>query len=58
VSLIGEMIQYGRYSSFVYWLGAIIVFISFVFVSNESREETEEPQEPQESTASQQTAPV
>lgn len=55
VSLIGEMIQYGRYSSFVYWLGAAVVFISFVFVNNESREESEEFKE---STESERTAPV
>ncbi|KAM3455781.1 hypothetical protein MY3296_002199 [Beauveria thailandica] len=45
LSLIGEMIQYGQYSSFVYWIGAAVVFLSFVFVSNESqgeeRKETE-----------------
>lgn len=41
LSLIGEMIQYGQYSSFVYWIGAAIVFVSFVFVNNESQDETE-----------------
>ncbi|OAA36258.1 vacuolar membrane protein [Metarhizium rileyi] len=39
LSLIGEMIQYGQYSSFVYWIGAAVVFVSFVFISNESRED-------------------
>jgi solute carrier family 35 protein F5 len=38
LSLVGEMIQYGQYSSFVYWIGAAVVFVSFVFVSNESGE--------------------
>ena len=41
LSLIGEMIQYGKYSSFVYWIGAAIVFTSFVFINNESKEDTD-----------------
>ncbi|KAK2593709.1 hypothetical protein QQS21_008574 [Conoideocrella luteorostrata] len=41
LSLIGEMIQYGQYSSFVYWIGAAVVFVSFVFINNESREDGE-----------------
>ncbi|KAK3327915.1 hypothetical protein B0T19DRAFT_423130 [Cercophora scortea] len=41
LSLIGEMIQYEQYSSWVYWVGAGIVFISFLFVNNESHEEGE-----------------
>ncbi|KAG5929872.1 hypothetical protein E4U53_002351 [Claviceps sorghi] len=39
LSLIGEMVQYGQYSSFVYWIGAAVVFVSFVFISHESRED-------------------
>ncbi|QPG97226.1 hypothetical protein C2857_005988 [Epichloe festucae Fl1] len=39
LSLIGEMIQYGQYSSLVYWIGAAVVFVSFVFINNESRED-------------------
>lgn len=42
LSLIGEMIQYAQYSSWVYWVGAGIVFISFVFVNHESHEEGED----------------
>lgn len=38
MSLIGEMIQYGQYSSFMYWIGAVVVFMSFVFINNESME--------------------
>lgn len=38
LSLIGEMVQYGRYSSFVYWIGAAVVLISFVFINHESQE--------------------
>ncbi|KAK4103905.1 hypothetical protein N658DRAFT_521742 [Parathielavia hyrcaniae] len=39
LSLIGEMIQYSQYSSWLYWVGAGIVFISFLFVNNESQED-------------------
>ncbi|KAG9250942.1 vacuolar membrane protein [Emericellopsis atlantica] len=42
LSLIGEMIQYGMYSSFVYWVGAAIVLSSFVFVNHESREDEDD----------------
>ncbi|KAG5916154.1 hypothetical protein E4U61_003927 [Claviceps capensis] len=42
LSLIGEMVQYGQYSSFVYWIGAAVVFVSFVFINNESREDKDE----------------
>ncbi|KAI0534633.1 hypothetical protein GGR58DRAFT_515997 [Xylaria digitata] len=38
LSLIGEMIQYEQYSSFVYWVGAVIVVTSFLFVNHESHE--------------------
>lgn len=39
LSLIGEMIQYEQYSSWIYWIGAGIVFLSFVFINHESQEE-------------------
>ncbi|KAH6845451.1 hypothetical protein B0I37DRAFT_380162 [Chaetomium sp. MPI-CAGE-AT-0009] len=39
LSLIGEMIQYSQYSSWLYWVGAGVVFISFLFVNNESHED-------------------
>lgn len=42
LSLVGEMIQYGQYSSFVYWIGAAVVFVSFVFVNKESHEDGED----------------
>lgn len=42
VSLVGEMIQYEQYSSFVYWVGAVIVVISFLFINHESREDGEQ----------------
>ncbi|RCI16876.1 hypothetical protein L249_2041 [Ophiocordyceps polyrhachis-furcata BCC 54312] len=45
LSLIGEMIQYGQYSSWVYWIGAGIVLVSFVFINSESQEEGGEGKE-------------
>lgn len=38
LSLIGEMIQYAQYSSWLYWVGAGIVLLSFLFVNHESAE--------------------
>ncbi|KAI0833065.1 hypothetical protein F5Y06DRAFT_280726 [Hypoxylon sp. FL0890] len=42
LSLIGEMIQYAQYSSFVYWIGAGIVLVSFIFISHESHDEEDD----------------
>ncbi|CAI4210435.1 unnamed protein product [Parascedosporium putredinis] len=39
LSLIGEMIQYSQYSSVVYWIGAAVVFVSFLFINHESHED-------------------
>lgn len=39
LSLIGEMIQYEQYSSWIYWIGAGVVFLSFLFITHESQEE-------------------
>ena len=39
LSLIGEMIQYAQYSSWIYWVGAAIVLVSFLFINHESQEE-------------------
>ena len=39
LSLIGEMIQYHQYSSIVYWIGAVVVLLSFVFINHESQDE-------------------
>ncbi|KAM0348036.1 hypothetical protein ACHAPU_004539 [Fusarium lateritium] len=38
LSLIGEILQYSQYSSFTYWIGAAVVFISFIVVSRESHD--------------------
>ncbi|MCJ1372086.1 hypothetical protein MMC20_003307 [Loxospora ochrophaea] len=40
VSLIGQMIINGQYSSLAYWAGALIVFLSFVFINGESTSRT------------------
>lgn len=41
LSLIGEMVQYNKYSSFVYWIGAAVVLSSFVFINKESPEDSD-----------------
>ncbi len=41
LSLIGEMIQYAQHPSWVYWVGASIVVVSFLFVNHESHVEGE-----------------
>lgn len=43
LSLIGEMIQYNQYAGVIYWVGAAIVLVSFVFVNQESSD-AEEPE--------------
>ena len=35
LSLIGQMIIDAQYSSAVYWVGAVIMFVSFIFVNHE-----------------------
>ena len=45
LSLIGEMIQYAQYSSWLYWAGAGVVFISFLFINHESQEDGSEDKE-------------
>ncbi|KAK4163543.1 hypothetical protein QBC43DRAFT_289710 [Cladorrhinum sp. PSN259] len=45
LSLIGEMIQYSQYSSWLYWAGAGVVLISFLFINHESQEEDEDDKE-------------
>jgi solute carrier family 35 protein F5 len=41
LSLIGQMIISKQYSSALYWVGALIVFLSFLFINHESRDEDE-----------------
>ncbi|KAF1815329.1 hypothetical protein P152DRAFT_378411, partial [Eremomyces bilateralis CBS 781.70] len=35
LSLIGQMILENQYSSWLYWVGAVVVLLSFIFISNE-----------------------
>ncbi|KAK4226893.1 hypothetical protein QBC38DRAFT_214991 [Podospora fimiseda] len=46
LSLIGEMIQYSQYSSWLYWVGAGVVLMSFLFINHESQEEEGGDKEP------------
>nr|WOD45904.1 hypothetical protein [Trichoderma atroviride] len=39
LSLVGEIFQYQQYSSFIYWIGAAVVFVSFVFVNHETKKD-------------------
>jgi len=39
LSLIGQMILSSQYSSALYWVGAFIVLLSFLFINHETREE-------------------
>ncbi|MCJ1478798.1 hypothetical protein MMC13_007482 [Lambiella insularis] len=39
LSLVGQMLVNSQNSSFVYWFGAGIVFLSFIFINHESKEE-------------------
>ncbi|KAI9698728.1 MAG: hypothetical protein M1836_003838 [Candelina mexicana] len=41
LSLVGQMILDHQYSSVAYWIGAGIVFLSFVFINHESKGEAE-----------------
>ncbi|PMD58881.1 uncharacterized protein K444DRAFT_531113 [Hyaloscypha bicolor E] len=41
LSLIGQIILSSQYSSVLYWVGAFIVLLSFLFINHESREEDE-----------------
>ncbi|KKA24291.1 Integral membrane protein [Rasamsonia emersonii CBS 393.64] len=41
LSLVGQIILQGRYASVLYWIGAVIVFLSFLIVNHESKEHDE-----------------
>ncbi len=41
LSLVGQMILDHQYSSVAYWIGAGIVFLSFIFINHESKGEEE-----------------
>lgn len=38
LSLIGQIILQSQYASALYWVGAAIVFLSFLFINHESQE--------------------
>lgn len=38
LSLIGQIFLNGQYSSALYWVGAVIVFSSFIVVNHESKD--------------------
>jgi solute carrier family 35 protein F5 len=44
LSLVGQIVLQGQYASALYWVGATIVFLSFLVVNHESQQtEVEEP---------------
>lgn len=44
LSLVGQIIINHQNASFLYWVGAAIVFVSFVFINYETKKETEQNQ--------------
>lgn len=47
LSLIGQMVLSRQYSSALYWMGAFIVVLSFIFINHESAE-VDPPQGPEQ----------
>lgn len=47
LSLIGQIFINSQHASIVYWIGACIVLLSFVFVNHEEASEEEEEEEQQ-----------
>lgn len=41
LSLVGQIILQGQYAGVLYWIGATIVFASFLIVNQESKEDEE-----------------
>lgn len=41
LSLVGQIILQGQYAGILYWIGATIVFASFLIVNQESKEDEE-----------------
>lgn len=46
LSLIGQMILSEQYSSALYWVGACIVLLSFLFINHESKEDAAQSSNP------------
>lgn len=45
VSLVGQIIINHQNASFLYWVGATIVLVSFIFINYETKKETEKTHE-------------
>ena len=43
LSLVGQIILDRQYSSVMYWFGAAVVFVSFIFINREEAKENIEP---------------
>lgn len=44
LAVIGQVFQYHQYSSITYWIGAVVVVLSFAAISHQSKaEESSEP---------------
>lgn len=37
LSLVGQILLQGEYASVLYWVGAVVVFLSFLIVNHESK---------------------
>ncbi|KAL3417748.1 vacuolar membrane protein [Phlyctema vagabunda] len=48
LSLVGQMILSRQYSSALYWVGACVVVLSFLFINHESPEEEDRPLGPEQ----------
>ncbi|GAB7363943.1 hypothetical protein MBLNU230_g4505t1 [Neophaeotheca triangularis] len=48
LSLIGQVVINGQTSGWVYWVGAVVVLVSFLFVNQEEKREEEEEEQEQE----------
>lgn len=42
LSLVGQMVLDNHYSTWLYWLGAVVVLISFIFINHEEVKDEEE----------------
>ena len=42
LSLVGQMLLDAQYASWLYWVGAAIMVVSFVFINNEEKRDGEE----------------
>lgn len=38
LSLVGQIVLQGEYASVLYWIGALVVLLSFLIVNHESKE--------------------